>query len=250
MSSSEEFTIKSHQCLQTGMGNLYFHPFLSEWLMLRLLERDLSVLMWLQSGQRRELCESRPRRQVTVGDDVVTAPVMSYHVPDRLCVAASSSARATKDELLGAPHGEIRLSRKMYPPQAGEMLPLQIAPGRLHPLPHPLAGAHMLSQEMPSGLTISLGRAEVSTADGFQIWFAPQAKQKYSIADTGYVVGGMSLGNSLIPMLAYPCFEARLEWNSRVLDLRHDDNEQWMLGTGLESVTKTDEKDMIWLERK
>jgi hypothetical protein len=134
------------------------------------------------------------------------------------------------------------------------MRPLHFTPGRLHPVPHVLAGTQALPQDVSSGLTISLEQSQFDLGKAFHLWPTPGAEKTYQIEGTHYIVHGrMSLRDFGIAMpVKVPglhCFRVRIEWNSQVLDPRKDDGEQWILGTGVESVTETDQRDIIWLER-
>jgi hypothetical protein len=212
-------------------------------MLLRLADRDLSVLMRLQDGRRREV--NGPKQKIAAGHATIVS--VECHIPDRMCVSALPSATAALNELLAAPCGEIRLPYKMFRPPDAEMRPLQVTPGRLHPVAHKILGSP--TQDASSGLTVAIERTHVSLAVGLQMWSAG-SERAYPIAETCYTVRGpAALSPVLIPMAAYPCFQVRVEWNARVLDPRNDDEEPWTVGTGLESVTESDENNLIWLER-
>jgi hypothetical protein len=246
MSSSDPVTINPQRCLKAGVGNLYLHPLVAGWLLVRLKQRDISVLLWLQAGDR-QLCEHGPHTQVTKGNTTSSEFSVEIHTADRMCVSVLPSATATINELLGVPHGEIHLPRRNSPPRDEELRPLHLTPGRLHPLPHTLAGP----QHGSSGLVISLEQSQFDFINAFHMRPSPRT-EKYHIDGTHYAIRGrMSLHDLGIamPVPKLPCFQLRIEWNSRLLDLRSSE-EEWILGTGLESVTKSEEDDMIWLERK
>jgi hypothetical protein len=219
-------TIKPQNRLWTN-GSLCCPPFVAHWLLFRFWQRNQSLLMWEQSGERRDLIVSEPAKTTVLGNETTSQGAVTVHMSDRVCVSVLPSTTAGIAELLAAPHGEIYLSSKIHP---REMRPLQVSPE----------------------IRISIECAKVDFEDMFSMWPTPQCEQTYIIEGTSDIVRGrMSPRNYFphIPSAAFPVYGVHVGWNFRSLYPRSDEGEQWSLGTGLESVTRSDVESAVWLER-